>query len=290
MNFVTQQTFFSSELCELLGSPPLPDMPIDDALMFWIETDRPAFQAALDQAAAGGQRLRFEGRSTTDNGVVRWWRLLGEPEFAGGRCVAIRGAAQDITDWKIALERERAAVRAADDMSGLLATMSHEIRTPLNGVLGMAQAMGRDELSPRQRQRLGVIESSGGALLSLLNDLLDLSKIEAGQVVLERGVLDTQSLADGVRSVFSPLVRDKGVALSVTLKPAARGCWAGDSNRIRQVLHNLVSNAVKFTHKGSVAVCISQVAGRLILRVRDTGIGIAQASARPTSSSKFIQG
>jgi signal transduction histidine kinase len=112
----------------------------------------------------------------------------------------MRGAAQDITDWRDALERERAMrCEAAEAMSGFLATMSHELRTPLNGVLGMAQAMARGELSPLQRERLGSIEASGAALLSLLNDLLDLSKIEAGKTELEDGVVDVRCVGGRAR-------------------------------------------------------------------------------------------
>jgi signal transduction histidine kinase/DNA-binding NarL/FixJ family response regulator len=274
VDVVTQQTFFSPELCELLGAPSMPPIPIAEANLFWLEPDRAPFLAAVEHATRQGERLAFEGRSLGPDGAMHWWRLLGEPEFADGRCIALRGAAQDITEWREALERETAAVRAADEMSGFLATMSHEIRTPLNGVLGMAQVMGRNKLSADQRERLGVIETSGEALLSLLNDLLDLSKIEAGKIELEDGIVDAEQLAAGVR-VFSELVREKDVRLEVTLAPEARGCWAGDPHRIRQILHNLVSNAVKFTQEGAITVQIGRVGGRLTLRVQDTGIGIA---------------
>src|ERR1019366_6731574 len=96
--------------------------------------------------------------------------------------------------------------------------------------------------------------ASGEALLSLLNDLLDLSKIESGKTELEDGVVDVPALAEGARSIFSALVRDKDVTFSVSVSPPAEGCWRGDPTRIRQVLHNLISNAVKFTDRGSIAV------------------------------------
>jgi signal transduction histidine kinase len=170
-----------------------------------------------------------------------------------------------------ALTRVEAASRAKSEF---LATMSHEIRTPLNGVLGMAQAMDRGELADPQREKLRMISISGQALLTLLNDLLDLSKIEAGKIELEDGVVDVEVLAQGA-AVFLPLVQDKDVVFSVNVEPGMQRHWRGDAQRIRQVLHNLISNAVKFTHHGSVSVRIAEQAAALTLCVEDTGIGVA---------------
>jgi len=275
VNFVTRQARFSPELCELLGSPPLPAIANDEVALFWIEEDRAGFVQALDRVEASGERLTFEGRSAAEDGSVKWWRLFGEPVMENGRCVALRGAGQDVTDWRDLQERARAALHAAEAMSGFLATMSHELRTPLNGVLGMAQAMARDPLSATQRERLSVIEGSGEALLSLLNDLLDLSKIEAGKTVLEDGVVDVQALADGARAIFTALVRDKDVAFHLSVAPTAGGYWQGDPTRVRQVLHNLISNAVKFTDHGSIAVDLFHTDKGLTINVADTGVGIA---------------
>jgi PAS domain S-box-containing protein len=274
VDFVSRRTALSPELCELLGSPPLPPTPIDEVNLVWIEEDRAPFLRELDRVETFCERLTFEGRTKAPDGSTRWWRLFGEPVIENGRCVAIRGAGQDVSDWRDLQDRERAAVHAAEAMSGFLATMSHELRTPLNGVLGMAQAMARDPLSPPQRERLSVIEGSGEALLSLLNDLLDLSKIEAGKTVLEDGVVDAKALADGAQSIFTALVGDKNVALNLSVEPGAAGCWRGDPTRVRQVLHNLISNAVKFTDRGSITVDLSHSAEGLTFRVTDTGVGI----------------
>jgi signal transduction histidine kinase/CheY-like chemotaxis protein len=173
----------------------------------------------------------------------------------------------------IALGRAEAASRAKSEF---LATMSHEIRTPLNGVLGMAQVMQADELSDAQRERLQIICTSGESLLTLLNDLLDLSKIEAGKVELEDGVVDTEALATGARA-FAPLLLGRDISLTVTVSPEARGCWSGDPARVRQVLHNLISNALKFTQQGAVSVDFSHDGAALILAVEDTGVGIDAA-------------
>ncbi len=169
-----------------------------------------------------------------------------------------------------ALARAEASARAKDDF---LATMSHEIRTPLNGVLGMTQAMERGDLSDVQRRHLSMIGAAGESLMTILNDLLDLSKIGAGKVELEDGVIDIEALAASA-DAFAPLLQDKDVLLSVTVQPEARGHWSGDPTRVRQVLHNLISNAVKFTDHGTVAVDISHDGEALILVVEDTGMGI----------------
>jgi signal transduction histidine kinase/FixJ family two-component response regulator len=168
-----------------------------------------------------------------------------------------------------------ACAEAASRMkSEFLATMSHEIRTPLNSVLGMAQAMDRGELSDPQRERLGMISTAGRSLLILLNDVLDLSKIEAGKVELEDGIIDVEILAAGA-AAFLPLVQGKDVVFSVTVAPESQRFWRGDPERVRQVLHNLISNAVKFTDHGAVAVRIFERDCALVLSVEDTGIGIA---------------
>jgi signal transduction histidine kinase/AmiR/NasT family two-component response regulator len=158
--------------------------------------------------------------------------------------------------------------------SAFLATMSHEIRTPLNGVLGMAQAMTADPLSVRQQDRLDVIRQSGEALLAILNDILDLSKIEAGKLELEIVEFDLSEVARGAYSAFTAIANKKGLSFALDTQ-AAHGRYRGDPSRIRQVLYNLISNALKFTEQGEIRVTASYEAGQLSMAVRDTGGGIA---------------
>src|SRR6185503_1123661 len=172
--------------------------------------------------------------------------------------------------------------------SAFLATMSHEIRTPLNGVLGMAQAMAGDDLTPTQRERLTVIRQSGETLLAILNDVLDLSKIEAGKLELDETEFDVQELARGAYAAFTAIAAKKGVDFELTIDKAAHGVFRGDSTRVRQVLYNLVSNAIKFTEHGGVRVRVGRRAGQLVLSVRDSGIGIAP-DALKRLFSKFEQ-
>jgi len=196
------------------------------------------------------------------------------------------------------LRRAMAAlVRARDDAnaanvlkSHFLANMSHEIRTPLNGVLAMAEVMAMDELKPAQRERLSVIRESGGLLLAVLNDVLDLSKIEAGRLELAAENFDLGALAASLRESFAGEARDKGLAFEVAVAAEAHGVWYGDVDRLRQILGNLISNALKFTLTGAVAVRFASAEDGSGLRidVADTGIGIS-AEMQPRLFDKFVQ-
>jgi signal transduction histidine kinase/ActR/RegA family two-component response regulator len=181
-----------------------------------------------------------------------------------------------------AREGEVAAESANAAKSTFLATMSHEIRTPLNGVLGMAQAMAGDELSDRQRDRLSVIHRSGEALLAILNDVLDLSKIEAGKLELEQLEFELAEVARGAYSAFTALANKKGLSFALDIE-SARGRYLGDPTRLRQILYNLISNALKFTEQGEIRVTAVRKDEILEISVKDTGVGIA-----PESLSKLF--
>ncbi len=174
------------------------------------------------------------------------------------------------------LEAERSRAEQANAAkSAFLAFMSHEIRTPLNGVLGMVQAMGRDELTPAQRERLDVVAGSGETLLLLLNDLLDLSRIEAGRLDIEDGAVDMVATAEASMQAFAPRAAEKGLRLQLRAPAETHGWWAGDPARIQQVIANLVANAVKFTERGEVTVALARGPEGLTVTVSDTGPGIA---------------
>jgi CheY-like chemotaxis protein len=154
--------------------------------------------------------------------------------------------------------------------------MSHEIRTPLNGIMAMAQVMAMHRLPPEQSQRLSVINRSSETLLALLNDILDIAKIEAGHLELEHKPFDLGVLAEGVRSLFAPIASQKGLEFQVDVSPEASGLWVGDQDRLRQVIANLVNNGLKFTEAGHVHVRIlTTEADELNVTVCDTGIGLA---------------
>ncbi|ACG77577.1 sensor histidine kinase/response regulator [Phenylobacterium zucineum HLK1] len=216
---------------------------------------------------------RGDGREVWAAGTARL--TTGED----GRPLRLVGAMQNVTVRKA---QERALVRAKEEAeaanrakSAFLATMSHEIRTPLNGVLGMAQAMAMDELSPAQRERLDVIRQSGESLLAILNDVLDLSKIEAGKLDLEEAEFDVEELVRTVHATFAAVAEAKGLGFEIAVARNARGLYRGDPIRVRQILWNLVSNGLKFTDRGAVEVRVRRAQGLLAFEVRDTGIGIA---------------
>ncbi len=187
------------------------------------------------------------------------------------------------------MEARDAANAASIAKSQFLANMSHEIRTPLNGVLAMAEVMDRGDLSETQRERLDVVRQSGEQLLAVLNDVLDLSKIEAGKLELADQDFDLERVAQAMREAFSALATEKGLGFVVEVAPSARGAWRGDCDRLRQILANLISNAVKFTARGQVTARFEGAdAGGLRLTVTDTGIGIPQEKIL-TLFEKFTQ-
>ncbi|WP_194441255.1 ATP-binding protein [Pseudoalteromonas simplex] len=186
-----------------------------------------------------------------------------------------RVLSKDLADAK------QSAERTAKVKSEFLANMSHEIRTPMNGVLGMARQLSRTPLSAEQAKMLNIIKSSGASLLVIINDILDLSKIEAAKVELESGPIELNSLLNELTHLFSQQAENKGIELFITTTPELTDfIFLGDETRLKQVLINLLGNAIKFTHRGSVLlnVIIEEVVNdefKVTFSVSDTGIGIA---------------
>jgi signal transduction histidine kinase/ActR/RegA family two-component response regulator len=158
--------------------------------------------------------------------------------------------------------------------SQFLATMSHEIRTPMNGVIGMANLLEGTPLTAVQQGYVRDIVTSGESLLAIINDILDISKIEAGKMEFDRASFDLPELVKGVQTLLKVRAQQKGIALSCVLDEGSQRCFVGDALRIRQVLLNLVSNAVKFTDHGQVDVAVQNEDSGLRFSVRDTGIGM----------------
>lgn len=195
----------------------------------------------------------------------------------------LRGALAEVT-------AARDAAQAADAMkSRFLANMGHELRTPLNGVLGMSQALLRDRLTRRQRERVEVIQRSGSALLTLLNDVLELADLEAGRARRQAAAFDLEAVTAEACEIATTLAASKGVALEVAIAPSAAGAWIGDAARLRQVLYNLIANGLKFTAQGAVCVRAEADDGGLTITVADSGIGIAP-DLLPRLFDKFDQG
>ena len=252
-------------------------------------------------AATGAESLRAQSRSLLQAGLLGaigvvicagaahlqgWSPLVLLPLFAcfvvviGGAFVAFHRAA--LAKFEETEEALRSARTVASAKSQFLANMSHEIRTPMNGILGMAELLVRTKLDVEQEQMAATIHSSAEALLAVLNDILDYSKIEAGKLELESIDFDVWQLVDDCAGLLHAAADQKGVELVTFIDPRIGRCHRGDSARIRQVLLNLVSNAVKFTLEGEVVLSAHFVDeddhGQTVrLSVCDTGVGIGEA-------------
>ncbi|MBP6546184.1 MAG: HAMP domain-containing protein, partial [Phenylobacterium sp.] len=172
--------------------------------------------------------------------------------------------------------------------SEFLATMAHELRTPLNGVLGLVDVMSRTELNPAQREHLATIGASGRALVSVVNDVLDISRIEAGSLEILPEPFDMDRLAADLDAIYSAMAADKGLAFTLTVASDVRGWRLGDPARLRQIAGNLISNGLKFTQAGEVRVAFTLRGDQIVLEVTDTGIGVA-AHQQAAMFDRFVQ-
>ena len=236
-----------------------------------------------ERRTPSGRFIEFTHKPLADGSVLGVFRditELKERELA-------QAEAKDAAEMALeAAERDRAEAEAANQAkSTFLATMSHEIRTPMNGVLGMMEVLDRQGLDAAQRRTVATMRDSAQALLRIIDDVLDFSKIEAGRLELEITVFSLSGLIDGVLSTFQAQAAGKGLILTGAVEPGSDDTLIGDPTRVRQILFNLLGNALKFTERGGITVrgSTSPLGGgrtRVTLAVEDTGIGIDEETRK----------
>jgi PAS domain S-box-containing protein len=241
--------------------------------------DRDAAKACWEHHLATGAPFRTEYRLNPPDGREVWAFSAAELiKDDDDRISGVLGVLKNITSRK---HVEEATARARDlaeaanrAKSEFLANMSHEIRTPLNGVMGVASALARTDLTPAQSEMVGLIETSGQTLEAILADVLDLARIESGRLELKPEPFDLTACLRSVAALFRPGAQEKGLAFDLSIDPTAFGVFVGDDVRLRQILCNLLSNAVKFTAAGRISLEAGATSdGGLSITVTDTGIG-----------------
>jgi PAS domain S-box-containing protein len=275
--------------CELFGFPTDElEHSMEDFSGLLLDEDRESVMMTIQSCLQGNGAYVHEHRMRHQHGNIIWVRDRGNVVewSADGQPLRMVGSVMDITDTKQAqLELKRAketAEAASKAKSEFLAVISHEIRTPMNGVLGMVELLKETtELSNTQRQYVDIISTSGKHLLGIIEDILDFSKIEANKIELLKKPFDLQVLMDEVVDLLHELAINKQLLLTSHTDLQGKINVIGDVQRLRQVLFNLVGNAIKFTETGSVTVNVSlkndqQDKVMIEFRFKDTGIGISE--------------
>jgi PAS domain S-box-containing protein len=280
----TDRVTWSETLFRMFGLEPsesAPDYSTHAALFTPESWER--LTTALNRTRDTGVPYEVELEMVRSDGSRGWMFARGEViRDEAGATVGLRGVAMDISSRKEAeaslVEAKRHAESANHAKTRFLANMSHEIRTPMNAVLGLAHVLGRSALSPTQAEQLAKLRGAGEHLLRIINDILDLSKIEAGKLVLDHRDFSLAAVVDDVSALIAESARRKALAIEVDLDDVPVGL-RGDPTRLHQALLNYAGNAVKFTERGRIALrvrLLEETGRRVLLRfeVSDTGIGI----------------
>ena len=273
----------------LLGDDPQTlEHPRAAGLPATVVPDHPLFSGALvaeRQVLSDHVTLRIEESLTLPDGHAICFDTIKTPIYMPDGALNVLSVSTDITERKqfeADLSRARdAAEQASLAKSAFLANMSHEIRTPLNAVIGFSELLEKRNSDPRHQTYLGAIKAGGRALMTLINDILDLSKIEAGKLDIVWEQMNPRQLFEEMQGIFAHSVQERGLSFGLMLDPALPERMVLDETRLRQILFNLIGNAIKFTENGSVSLSVSVVPTAepdrydLIVDVEDTGIGIA---------------
>jgi PAS domain S-box-containing protein len=272
---------WSDEMYHLFGrnpADPLPT-PADRATLYPAESWQ-VIQAAVSEALRTGDAYRLELQYRHASGELRWMEARGEAvRDASGAIVRLQGTALDVTPRRMS-EAARVQLQVAEaasrNKSAWMSRVSHELRTPLNGILGFAQLLqAQADVAPEQQPWIDAILASGRHMLELVNDVLDISAVEAGRMVLRREALDVAALVGETLQRARAAGASAGVTVTGPAEPVEPDIAWGDPTRLRQVLDNLLSNAVKFTPAGGhVRLDVGASGPSLVLSVSDTGPGL----------------
>ncbi len=284
-DIMTNELYWSDEIYRIFGLEPQEFSATYDAFLNTIHPDdRDMVIKAVNSAIEGKNTYNIEHRIILPNGTIKTVHEQGDVAMdSSGKVLRMIGIVHDITErkeYEEALEKIKdAALGASRAKSEFLANMSHEIRTPMNTTLGVGELLRETNLTPEQKRYVDMFQKSGEHLLNLINDILDLSKIESGHMELERIDFNLLSIIEHVRSILAPKTREKGIELLIDIDPFIPGYLIGDPQKIKQILINLAGNALKFTQKGSILINakLERTINRdvvLLFEIKDTGIGI----------------
>lgn len=278
--------YVNRSFCQLCGYSPEELLGQVPSTLFQLDPETLALMRGKNQSRVGGFADVYEIPVTVRNGRQRWWAISGAPLYNHcGEIVGSIGIHLDVTEQKRAEFELRDAKRRADESARaserFVATMSHEIRTPLSGISGLTQLLERTDPNPQQREYLATIDKAIGLLQRVVDDILDLSKLDAGQLTLQHQPFSLRDELLAVHRMHQPRAAAQSLAFLFDFDP--RGMPArslGDPHRISQVISNLLGNAIKFTDKGSVRLSCRRTGGspsvdEVELVVTDTGVGMA---------------
>ena len=252
--------------------------------LFTSEKGQQVISEKNDQRKSG-KSDSFELEIINKKGENRWWLISGAPNYNdNGEIIGSIGIHLDITKQK-RLEQQLGAALikaqiASEAKQTFIANMSHEIRTPLNAIIGMVRELGREKLTKTQNVYVENSEKAAKHLLSMVNNILDISKIEAGEIIFENSEFNLEALVEMVKNILEIQAQEKGLHFICDLSPDIKPVLMGDSSRIRQVLINLIGNAIKFTDKGMVKLEVNVVSSvdnkqKLKFKIEDTGRGMS---------------
>jgi len=297
-DFIEKKYHISQSMRSFFGEDIEETLDTNGILKTVLPEDRDIYKQALKNLPKTNDRFDIQIRCKTKRGHVKWLRCHAElSRDVNGKPKHLTVFAKNIEEQKqqaIALEKAKdEAIAGSHAKSEFLANMSHEIRTPMNGILGMAELLKSTDIDEKQSEFVNIIYNSGKSLLTIINDILDFSKIEAGAMTMDPTPFDLPSCLHDVMALLGPKAQEKALCLIVDYPINAPTQYIGDSGRIRQVLTNLIGNAVKFTAEGYVKADVKidlddNNQAIVKINIEDTGIGITQEKLS-TIFDKFTQ-